>query len=129
MQVQVVRSTDGGSTWSQPVPVAPGVTHDQMLPWIAVSPTGLVGVTWLDRRNDPANVSFQALAAISSDGGLSFEPNVELTSEFSNPDEGIGPWSYFDGCTWDGPNYFLAAWMQLNTGRDTQINVGGIRLK
>jgi len=29
----------------------------------------------------------------------------------------------------DGANYFLAAWMQLNTGRDTQINVGGIRVK
>jgi hypothetical protein len=129
MQTQVVRSTDGGSTWSQPVPVAPGITHDQFLPWISVSPTGLVGVTWLDRRNDPADVNFQAFAGISSDGGQSFEPNVELTDEFSNPNVGIGPWSRFDGCTWDGPNYFLAAWMQLNTGSDTQINVGGIRLK
>jgi hypothetical protein len=129
MQVVVVHSTDGGNTWSQPVPVAPGITHDQFLPWVAVSPLGLVGVSWLDRRNDPADVNFQAFAGISSDGGLSFQPNVQLTNEFSNPDEGIGPWSYFDGCTWDGPNYFLAAWMQLNTGSDTQVNVGGIRLK
>jgi hypothetical protein len=129
MQVVVVRSTDGGNTWSQPVPLAPGITHDQFLPWIAVSPAGLVGVSWLDRRNDPADVNFQAFAGISSDGGLSFEPNIELTTEFSNPNVGVGPFSYFDGCTWDGPNYFLAAWMQLNTGRDTQINVGGIRLK
>jgi len=129
MQVVVVRSTDGGNTWSKPVPVAPGITHDQFLPWIAVSPTGLVGVSWLDRRNDPADVNFQAFAGISSDGGLSFEPNVQLTSEFSNPNVGIGPFSDFDGCTWNGANYFLAAWMQLNTGSDTQINVGGIRLK
>jgi hypothetical protein len=129
MQVVVARSTDGGSTWSKPIPVAPGITHDQFLPWIAVSPTGMVGVSWLDRRNDPADVNFQAFAGISSDGGLSFEPNVQLTSEFSNPNVGIGPFSSFDGCTWNGSNYFLAAWMQLNTGRDTQINVGGIRLK
>jgi hypothetical protein len=129
MQVQVVRSTDGGDTWSKPAPVAPGVTHDQFLSWIAVSPTGMVGVSWLDRRNDPADVNFQAFAGISSDGGQSFEPNVQLTSEFSNPNESVGGWSNFDTCTWDGPNYFLAAWMQLNTGRDTQINVGGIRLK
>jgi len=92
-------------------------------------PAGMVGVSWLDRRNDPADVNFQAFAGISSDGGLSFQPNVQLTSEFSNPNQGIGPFSDFDGCTWNGPNYFLAAWMQLNTGRDTQINVGGIRLK
>jgi hypothetical protein len=129
MQVVVARSTDGGSTWSKPVPVAPGITHDQFLPWIAVSPAGMVGVSWLDRRNDPADVNFQAFAGISGDGGLSFEPNVQLTSEFSNPNEGIGPFSEFDGCTWNGSKYFLAAWMQLNTGRDTQINVGGIRLK
>jgi hypothetical protein len=129
MQVQVVRSADGGDTWSQPVPVAPGITHDQFLPWIAVSPTGMVGVSWLDRRNDPADVNFQAFAAISGDGGQSFEPNVQLTSEFSNPNEGSGPWSNFDTCTWDGSNYFLAAWMQLNTASGTQINVGGIRLK
>lgn len=129
MQVVVARSTDGGSTWSKPVPVAPGITHDQFLPWVAVSPAGLVGVSWLDRRNDPADVNFQAFAGISRDGGLSFQPNVQLTSEFSNPNVGIGPFSDFDGCTWNGPNYFLAAWMQLNTGRDTQINVGGIRLK
>jgi hypothetical protein len=129
MQVVVVRSTDGGDTWSQPVPVAPGITHDQFLPWIAVSPTGLVGVSWLDRRNDPADVNFQAFAGISGDGGQSFEPNVQLTSEFSNPNESSGPWSDYDTCTWDGPNYFLAAWMQLHSGSGTQINVGGIRLK
>jgi hypothetical protein len=129
MQVVVVRSTDGGNTWSKPVPVAPGITHDQFLPWIAVSPAGLVGVSWLDRRNDPADVSFQPFAGISSDGGQSFEPNVELTSEVSNPDVDFGPWSNFDGCTWDGPNYFFAAWMQLYTSGYTQIFVGGIRLK
>jgi hypothetical protein len=128
-QVQVVRSIDGGDTWSKPVPVAPGITHNQFLPWIAVSPTGLVGASWLDTRNDPLGVNFQAFAGISSDGGQSFEPNVQLTSEFSNPNEGSGPWSNFDTCTWDGSNYFLAAWMQLNTASGTQINVGGIRLK
>ena len=93
MQVQVVRSTDGGGTWSKPVPVAPGITHDQFFPWISVSPTGLVGVSWMDRRNDPANIDYQAFAAISSDGGRSFQPNVQLTTAFSNPNN-TGPVSY-----------------------------------
>jgi hypothetical protein len=86
MRVQVVRSTDGGNTWSKPVPVAPAqYTHDQFFPWLSVSSTGLVGVSWLDRRNDPANIDYQAFAAISSDGGMSFGENVQLTTAFSNP--------------------------------------------
>jgi len=126
MQVQVVRSADGGSTWSKPVPVAPGITHDQFLPWMSVSPTGLVGVSWLDRRNDPKNVNYQAFAAISTDGGKSFQPNVQLTTAFSEPLIGMGN---RDGDTWDGPKYFVAAWVDDSNGVDLQEEVGGIRLK
>ena len=129
MQVLVARSTDGGATWSKAVPVAPGFTHDQFLPWLSVSSTGLVGVMWLDRRNDPANTSYQAFAAISADGGLSFQPNVQLTQNLSNPNVGgLGTASY-NGAAWDGPNYFLASWMEVTGPVDTQDFVGGIRLK
>jgi hypothetical protein len=131
MRVQVIHSTDGGNTWSQPVPVAPpSDTHDQFFPWLSVSPTGLVGVSWLDRRNDPANFHYQAYAAISSDGGETFQPNVKLTSAFSDPEGnarmGLGSYA---GNTWDGPNYFVAAWMDTSYGDGSQDAVGGIRLK
>jgi len=130
MQVVVARSTDGGSTWSKPVPVAPGITHDQFLPWISVSPTGLVGVSWLDRRNDPANIDYQAYAAISTDGGQSFQPNVQLTTGFSNPNGMMGSSiGSYTGNTWDGPNYFLDAWMDNSNTEYLQDYVGGIRLK
>ncbi|HTA25558.1 MAG TPA: sialidase family protein [Terriglobales bacterium] len=130
MQLQVARSTDGGDTWSKPVPVSPGVTHDQFLPWISVSPTGLVGASWLDRRNDPKNTDYQAYAGISADGGLSFE-NVQLTSAFSDPNkgtetQGIGDYT---GNTWDGPNYFVAAWLDNSESFYDEDYVGGIRLK
>jgi len=131
MQVQVVRSTDGGSTWSKPVPVAPGVTHDQFLPWISVSPTGLVSASWLDRRNDPNNIDYQAYAGISSDGGLSFD-NVPLTTAFSNPNKGTanqGVIGDYTGNTWDGPNVFVAAWMDNSQSTKMEDFVGGIRLK
>jgi len=132
MQVQVIRSTDGGNTWSKPVPVAPASdTHDQFFHWLSVSPTGLVGVSWLDRRNDPANIDYQAFAAISTDGGQTF-PNVQLTTAFSNPNDngyqGEGWMGNYTGNTWAGPD-FVAAWMDSSNGVDMQDVVGGIRLK
>jgi BNR/Asp-box repeat len=134
LEVVVVRSTDGGDTWSKPVLVAPASeTHDQLFPWLSVSPTGLVGVSWLDRRNDPANIDYQAFAAISTDGGESFQPNVVLTQSFSNPNNNgfiDNLWmGGYTGNTWDGPNYFVAAWMDSSNGVDMQEEVGGIRLK
>src|ERR1022692_672593 len=57
MKVYVTHSTDGGTTWSAGVAVAPATaTHDQFFPWLNVSARGTVGVTWLDRRNDAANI-------------------------------------------------------------------------
>jgi hypothetical protein len=132
MRVGVIHSSDGGNTWSKPVPVAPASeTHDQFFPWISVSPAGLVGVSWFDRRNDPANIDYQAYAAISSDGGESFRTNMQLTTAFSNPDNNgydnfLGQYA---GNTWDGPNYFIAAWMDTSNGISSQDYIGGIRLK
>jgi hypothetical protein len=131
MRVQVIHSTDGGNTWSKPVPLAPpSDTHDQFFPWLSVSPTGLVGVSWFDRRNDPANISYQAYAAISFDGGVTFQPNVQLTAAFSNPDNNDSDRTLgqYAGNTWDGPNYFIAAWMDTSNGVSSQDYVGGIRL-
>ena len=130
LQVQVIRSLDGGTSWSKPVPVAPASdTHDQFFPSLSVSPTGKVGVSWLDRRNDPSNIDYQAFAAISTDGGRTF-PNTQLTQAFSNPDtNGGNSWmGDYTGNTWAGPD-FIAAWMDSSNGVDMQEVVGGIRLK
>jgi hypothetical protein len=133
LRVQVIRSTDGGTTWSQPVPLAPkSDTHDQFFPSISVSSTGKVGVSWLDRRNDPNDIDYQAYAAISEDGGQSFGTNWQLTTAFSNPDNnGTGNnWmGDYTGNTWKGDNVFVAAWMDSSNGVDMQEEVGGVRLK
>lgn len=130
MRVVVVRSTDGGTTWSKPVPVAPpSDNHDQFFPWLSVSPTGLVGVSWLDRRNDPANIDYQAFATISSNGGKSFLPDMQLTTAFSNPNaNGIIWMGDYTGNTWSGSSNFLAAWMDDSNSTYMQVMVGGIRL-
>jgi hypothetical protein len=130
LQVQVIRSTDGGTTWSKPVTVAPASdTHDQFFPSLSVNGKGLLGVSWLDRRNDPANIDYQAFAAVSTDGGQTF-PNTQLTQAFSNPDtNGTGNnWmGDYTGNTWAGPD-FIAAWMDSSNGVDMQEVIGGIRL-
>jgi len=131
LQLQVIHSTDGGNTWSQPVLVAPpSDTHDQFLPALSVSSTGVVGISWLDRRNDPANTKYQAFAAFSNDGGQSFLQNIQLTQAFSDPNvNGFRPdWiGDYSGNTWVGPN-FIAAWADSSNGVNMQDVVGGIRL-
>jgi hypothetical protein len=126
LRVQMIRSTNGGDSWSQPLAPAPSSdTHDQFFPSISVSPTGLVGLSWLDRRNDPANVEYQAFAAISSDGGKTFQRNWQLTRAFSDPNGNFGFIGDYTGNTWAGRD-FVAAWMDSSKIVDV---VGGVRLK
>jgi len=133
LRVQVIRSTDGGTTWSKPVRLAPkSDTHDQFFPAISVSPTGRVGVSWLDRRNDPNDIDYEAFAAFSDDGGQSFGPNWQLTTAFSNPkNNGTGNnWlGDYTGNTWRDDGIFIAAWMDTSNGSYVDDMVGGVRLK
>ena len=128
MRVFVTTSTNGGTSWSKGVPVAPSTeTHDQFFPWLSVSHRGIVGVSWLDRRNDPSNVSYEAFATISPTGGVNFFPDVQLTTALSNPfNDGFGGFFLGDytGNTWDG-NTLFATWTDTSNGVDDQDEVGG----
>ncbi|HEY6578988.1 MAG TPA: sialidase family protein, partial [Rhizomicrobium sp.] len=130
MQLLVGASTDGGATWTPPVAVAPkSDRHDQFLPWIAVSANGVLGVTWLDRRNDPDNVDYEAFGAWSSDGGNNFSTNVQLASEPSNPfDDGFDGrfMGEYTGNAWSGKTLF-GAWPDTRSGTATQDEAGGWR--
>ncbi len=133
LHLEMIRSRDGGDTWSSPVPVAPAeYTHDQFMPWLSISPTGIVGMSWMDRRNDPNDLLYQPFAAFSSDGGQSFGTNILLSEGFSDPTrggEGNGWIGDYTGNTWAGPNYFVAAWMDNSQTPNMEDVVGGIRLK
>lgn len=86
--VKLVRSTDGGVTWSAPVNVSDDPQDQHMWPTIAVS-HGTIGVAWYDSRNgqlangvvDGLDVYF----AESTDGGQTFSKNVRVSSVTSNP--------------------------------------------
>lgn len=130
MQVEVVSSADGGVTWGTPVKVAPsGTPGDEFFPWLTVSRQGYVGVSWLDRRNDPSNLSYEAFAAVSTDGGSSFGTNEQLTSTPSNPDnDGFGGTFMGDytGNYWRG-NVLWVSWMDTSSGVNAQDHVGGFK--
>lgn len=130
MQVQVASSTDGGTTWNAPVPVAPkSDNHDQFFPWLNVDDKGNAGVTWLDRRNDPNNVNYEAFAAISSNGGSSFKKNVQIADTASNPfDDGFGSgfMGDYSGNAWFGKDLF-ASWTDTRNGSYSQDEIGGLK--
>ncbi|MCK4512814.1 hypothetical protein KAW64_13800, partial [bacterium] len=82
-----------GSTWSAPVRVnddAFGNGCDQFHPWTCVSADGVINVVFYDRRNDPSNFLMDLYLAQSFDGGLTFEPNLRVTTVSSDPTAGSG---------------------------------------
>jgi hypothetical protein len=80
-------SDDDGKTWSQPVKVnddSGNTVH--FFPAIAVDQsTGNLAIAWYDTRNDAGrNTNVQVFASVSTDGGLTFLPNVQVSSGSSN---------------------------------------------
>jgi hypothetical protein len=82
--VFLAHSSDGARHWSAPLRVnddAAGVVRDQFNPWLSVDPvTGAVDLSWNDARNDPADTKTDIYSGASSNGGLSFAPNVKVTT-------------------------------------------------
>lgn len=85
--ILLVRSTDGGATWSAPVRVnddALANGADQFFPWLAVDPNGRVIVTFLDRRRFAADRPYEVWGAVSRDGGQTFDTNFLIADVPSN---------------------------------------------
>ncbi len=88
--VHVKRSLDGGATWSSAVRVnddgAGG--RNQFHPFLMVDQSnGAVVVAWHDARNDPSNRAVDYFLARSTDCGLTFEANIQVSqpsAEFNN---------------------------------------------
>lgn len=132
MQVGVSASADGGATWSNPVAVTPNSDkHDQFFPWVNVSANGSVGVTWLDRSLDPANVNYDAFGAASRKLNKLQNANLRLSSVSSDPfNDGFGSGFMGDytGNAWvAGKQTLLMSWSDTRNTSDTQDEVGGMR--
>jgi hypothetical protein len=86
--IYLTRSTDYGQTWSPDLRVNDdNTTTDQWMPTVSVDKnSGRVYVTWYDSRVDPANnLMTRIYSAVSTNGGVSFEPNQNVSDISFNP--------------------------------------------
>jgi hypothetical protein len=92
-RVLLAYSTDGGRTWSDPTVVGdnvrwspPDAGPDIVLPALAVSPTGVVGVCWYDERGSAGrehlpHLGYEPRFAWSRDGGETFLSSVAVRTD------------------------------------------------
>ena len=117
------RSTDGGQTWTPASrvnddPIGNGV--DQWQPTIATHPDGTVAVTWYDRRYSGNPYFYDLAYTQSTDGGITWEPNVRVSDTSSDPEhvpdyKGIDDLGYHKTLAF-GPDYVLPGWLDTHQG-------------
>jgi hypothetical protein len=90
--VKLIRSGNGGRSWSAPIKVNTDTTNaDQFQPYVRVTPRGQLNVTYFDRRFDPpqppvhpGNFFVDTVLARSNDGGRTFR-ETRLTHDSWDP--------------------------------------------
>ena len=122
MQVNVITSTDGGQTFGSPVRVSKSATGDEFLPWVALAQDGTLAVSWLDRRNDPANLKYQPFLATSKDG-KSFSRSLRLSSFLNDPSPFSGGLLEPSPSLWVGSAVY-STWIDFRT-RHPRAELGG----
>ena len=88
--VMFARSTDGGLTFSAPHRINDDPINHNKWHWfgtIGVAPNGRIDSVWLDSRNAANNLDSQLFYSYSTDGGVTWAPNVPVSNSF-NPLEG-----------------------------------------
>src|SRR6516162_8967095 len=83
--VMFARSTDGGQTFSAPQrlnddPINHNKWHIFGTP--SVAPNGRIDIVWLDSRNASNNIDMQLFYTYSTDGGVTWAPNIAVSNSF-----------------------------------------------
>jgi hypothetical protein len=104
-------SDDNGATWSAPVRANDGPSgKSQFLPRIALDQTtGYIAVSFYDCRNSAGNNTAEVWATVSTDGGLTFAPNVKVSGGISSGTvSAVGSFNFGDysGLAFHGGNFY-----------------------
>jgi hypothetical protein len=117
------RTTDGGQSWSSVIrlnddSISNGI--DQWMPSINTHTDGTIGVHWYDRRYAADPYFYDVAYSQSTDGGVTWSPNVRISDVSSNPDslpdyKDIDDLGYRNAIAF-GPDYVLPLWMDTRLG-------------
>jgi hypothetical protein len=89
LQILMARSLDNGRTWTEPARVnRGGYSSNHSSPAVAVSPDGIVAISWNDRRDDPDDDCYRPYVAMSFDGGRTFGVEQPVTTRPTCPGAG-----------------------------------------
>jgi hypothetical protein len=93
----IVSSDDGGDSWSSAMLVNDDTPGLHFFPTLSVDSLGRVNVFFYDRRDNPGTAITNLYFAQSTDGGMSFGPNILVTDTPSLwTDSGQGAPNYGD---------------------------------
>jgi hypothetical protein len=111
-------SRDNGRTWSRPTRVNQDNTRaDQFFPTAMFGPDGVLHLAWLDRRDDPTNLTFSCYYTQSHDDGRTLSPNVRVSDAQSDPSVGFGGTLIGDYIAVDATaGKAWVAWVDTRTG-------------
>jgi len=87
--IYVLRSRDGGLTWTDFTPASGHANHDQFWPWVAAN-GNRVAVVFNDRSGDPNNKLIDTNLAQRSEGGWQTRRISAFSSNFDNAFFGLG---------------------------------------
>ena len=108
--IYVRHSDNNGTNWSAPVRVnddPAGNGKSQFLPRIALDQTtGCIAVSFYDCRNSPNNNTTEFWAAVSTNGGASFLPNVKVSAGVSSALASVIAATKFDYGDYTGLAFF-----------------------
>jgi hypothetical protein len=121
-RIMFSRSVDRARTWSRPIQLDPAASQSSgFMPTIAVNRSGVIGVTWNDRRRDRGNLGYTVLFRASVDGGSSFRPPIRVSRQPARY-SATGGHARFNvgeaaGLAADANGAFHAIWIGNHTGR------------
>jgi hypothetical protein len=134
-EVAISSSSDGGTTWSAPVPVNTPAGRPAFTPSVGVNSRGMVGVTYYDFRNlqagNTSTLPTDYWFTSSKDGGATFGGETHLAGPF---DMLTAPYAsgYFtgdyEGLAVAGKSFvpFFVAANSGNTGNRTDVLAGSL---